>query len=205
MTRPYDQMFNWPNVITLARISVVPLLVVFFYLPVTWSHFAAATVFALASITDWLDGYLARYLKQSTKLGAFLDPVADKLMVSIALVLLVAEPTFQYVSTKSTAVSIPTPLITIPAGIIVAREIIVSALREWMAEIGKRASVAVSSLGKVKTTVQMLALVILLYCDNNTSGIIVFAGYVLLYIAAVLTIWSMCIYLKAAWSQLIAD
>jgi CDP-diacylglycerol---glycerol-3-phosphate 3-phosphatidyltransferase len=202
--RPYDQMFNWPNVLTLARISVIPLLVIVFYLPVSWSHVAAAAIFAVASITDWLDGYLARYLKQSTKLGAFLDPVADKLMVSTALVLLVAEPTFQYVSTPSTALSIPTPLITIPAAIIVSREIIVSALREWMAEIGKRASVAVSSLGKVKTAVQMVALVILLYCDNSTSGIIVFTGYVFLYVAAVLTIWSMLIYLKAAWSQLIA-
>lgn len=205
MTRPYEHMFNWPNVITLTRISVIPLLVLVFYLPVTWSHLAAAIIFTLASITDWLDGYLARYLKQSTKLGAFLDPVADKLMVSVTLVLLVAEPTFQYVSTKSTAVSIPTPLITIPAAIIVARELVVSALREWMAEIGKRASVAVSSLGKVKTTVQMFALAILLYCDNSTTGIIVFTGYVLLYIAAVLTIWSMLIYLKAAWSQLTAD
>jgi CDP-diacylglycerol--glycerol-3-phosphate 3-phosphatidyltransferase len=125
-------------------------------------------------------------------------------MVSVTLVLLVAEPTFQYVSTKSTAVSIPTPLITIPAAIIVARELVVSALREWMAEIGKRASVAVSSLGKVKTTIQMCALAILLYCDNSTSGMIVFTGYVLLYIAAVLTIWSMLMYLKAAWSQLIS-
>ena len=100
-------------------------------------------------------------------LGAFLDPVADKLMVSIALVLIVAEPTFQYVSVTSAIVSIPTVVITIPAAIIVAREIIVSALREWMAEIGKRTSVAVSSLGKVKTAVQMLALIVLLYCDNS--------------------------------------
>lgn len=205
MTRPYDQMFNWPNLITLTRISMIPLLVVFFYLPVKWAHTAAAIIFAIASMSDWLDGYVARYLKQSTKLGAFLDPVADKLMVSVVLVLLVAEPTFQYVSTKSTALSIPTPLITIPAAIIVARELIVSALREWMAEIGKRASVAVSSLGKVKTTVQMLALVILLYCDDTTSGLIVFVGYVLLYIAAVLTIWSMLIYLKAARTQLISS
>lgn len=204
MTRPYDQMFNWPNLITLARISVIPLLVIVFYLPVKWAHLGAAFIFAIASVTDWLDGYLARYLKQSTKLGAFLDPVADKLMVSVALVLLVAEPTFQYVSTKSTALSIPTPLITIPAAIIVARELIVSALREWMAEIGKRTKVAVSRLGKVKTTIQMAALVILLYCDDNTSGLIVFTGYVLLYIAVVLTIWSMLIYLKAAWSQLIS-
>lgn len=202
MTRLYDQMFNWPNVLTLIRISVIPLLVVFFYLPVPWAHLAAAMIFAIACLTDWLDGYLARYLKQSTKLGAFLDPVADKLMVSIALVLIVAEPTFQFVSVPSTVVSVPTPIITIPAAIIVAREIIVSALREWMAEVGKRSSVAVSGLGKFKTAVQMFALLVLLYCDNTTNAALVFTGYVLLYIAAVLTIWSMLIYLKAALTQL---
>lgn len=197
--RHYEQMFNWPNVLTLIRISVIPLLVIFFYLPVSWGHAAAMVIFVFASITDWLDGYLARYLKQTTKLGAFLDPVADKLMVSVALVLIVAEPTFQFVDVTSAVVSIPTFVITIPAAIIVAREMIVSALREWMAEIGKRASVAVSGLGKVKTTVQMLALIVLLYCDNTTSAPIVITGYTLLYVAAVLTIWSMLIYLKAAW------
>lgn len=197
--RHYEQMFNWPNVLTLVRISVIPLLVVFFYLPVSWGHAVAMMIFVFASITDWLDGYLARYLKQTTKLGAFLDPVADKLMVSVALVLIVAEPTFQFVDVTSAVVSIPTFVITIPAAIIVAREMIVSALREWMAEIGKRASVAVSGLGKVKTTVQMLALIVLLYCDNTTSAPIVITGYTLLYVAAVLTIWSMFIYLKAAW------
>ncbi|TAK77120.1 MAG: CDP-diacylglycerol--glycerol-3-phosphate 3-phosphatidyltransferase [Gammaproteobacteria bacterium] len=203
--RPYDQLFNWPNLLTLIRISVIPLLVVFFYLPFWWAHLAAAIIFAIASITDWLDGYLARYLKQSTKLGAFLDPVADKLMVSIALVLIVAEQTFQFVSVPTAVITIPAAAITIPAAVIVAREIIVSALREWMAEIGKRASVAVSSLGKIKTTIQMLALVILLYCDNTSKAILVFAGYFLLYVAAVLTIWSMLAYLKVAWTQLTAD
>lgn len=202
MTRPYEQMLNWPNVLTLVRIIVIPLLVVVFYLPVWWSHLGASIIFAIASVTDWLDGYLARYLKQSTKLGAFLDPVADKLMVSIALVLIVAEPTFQYVSVTSSVVSIPSFLMTIPAAIIVAREIIVSALREWMAELGKRKSVAVSSLGKLKTTVQMLALTVLLYCDNSTKAPIVFIGYTLLYVAALLTIWSMFFYLKSAWKQL---
>lgn len=202
MTRLSEQMFNWPNVLTLVRISVIPLLVIFYYLPVWWAHLAAAIIFAIASITDWLDGYLARYLKQSTKLGAFLDPVADKLMVSIALVLIVAEPTFQFLSITSAVVSVPTFVITIPAAIIVAREIIVSALREWMAEIGKRTSVAVSSLGKVKTAVQMLALIGLLYCDSATNAAWVLTSYVLLYLSAILTIWSMLIYLKAAWVQL---
>ncbi len=205
MMRPYNQIFNWPNLLTSIRISVVPLLVVFFYLPVWWAHLAAAIIFAIASITDWLDGYLARYLKQSTKLGAFLDPVADKLMVSIALVLIVAEQTFQFVSVPSAVITIPAAVITIPAAVIVAREIIVSALREWMAEIGKRASIAVSSLGKIKTAIQMLALVILLYCDNTSKAALVFAGYLLLYVAAVLTIWSMFAYLKVAWSQLISE
>lgn len=205
MTKPYDQMLNWPNLLTTARILMVPLLVVFFYLPVSWSHFAAAFIFAMASLTDWLDGYLARYLKQSTKLGAFLDPVADKLMVSIALVLIVAEHTFQFVNVKSGTVSIPTPIITIPAAIIVARELIVSALREWMAEVGKRAKVAVSSIGKIKTMLQMIAVIILLYCVNTTNPYLILLGYVLLYSAAVLTIWSMLLYLKAAWTQLMME
>lgn len=205
MMRPYDQMFNWPNILTLIRISVIPLLVLFYYLPVTWAHMAAAIIFTIASITDWLDGYLARYLKQSTKIGEFLDPVADKLMVSISLVLIVAEPTFQFVSFSTSVISIPTAYITVPAAIIVAREIIVSALREWMAEIGERASVAVSHLGKIKTTVQMLALIVLLYCDNTTHALFILLGYVLLYMAAVLTIWSMLIYLKGSWIQLISS
>ncbi len=205
MTRHYDQLFYWPNVLTLVRILVIPLLVVFFYLPVSWSHLAAAIIFAIACATDWLDGYLARYLQQSTRLGAFLDPVADKLMVSTALILIVAEPTFRYVSTTSALVSIPALLLTIPAAIIVAREIIVSALRELMAELGKRASVAVSNLGKVKTTFQMLALLILIYCDSASNFWLVFCGYVTLYVAAFLTIWSMLLYLKAAWKQIMVD
>jgi CDP-diacylglycerol--glycerol-3-phosphate 3-phosphatidyltransferase len=204
MIRPYDQLFNWPNLLTLARILVIPLLVIFFYLPVTWSHLAASIIFALASITDWLDGYLARYLKQSTKLGAFLDPVADKLMVSIALVLIVAESNFQTVHLNAGVVYIPSIFITLPAAIIVSREIIVSALREWMAEVGKRTSVAVSTIGKIKTAVQMLALIVLLYCDNSTSITLIIAGYILLYAAAFLTIWSMLGYLKAASSHLLS-
>lgn len=196
--RTYDQIFNWPNVLTLVRISVIPLMVFFFYLPLPWAHTAAAIIFAVAAVTDWLDGYLARYLKQSTKFGAFLDPVADKLMVSIALVLIVAEPAFQFDNVTSA-------FITVPAAIIVAREIIVSALREWMAEVGKRASVAVSSIGKFKTAVQMVALVVLLYCTRSTHYALILLGYLLLYIAAVLTIWSMLVYLKAAWSKLIEE
>ncbi len=202
MTRPYDQIFNWPNLLTLVRILVIPLLVIFFYLPVWWAHLAASIFFTIAAVTDWLDGYLARYLKQSTNFGAFMDPVADKLMVSIALVLIVAEPTYHQVPILSSTIALPAFFITIPAAIIVAREIIVSALREWMAEIGKRSRVAVSSLAKIKTAVQMIALIVLLYCNRTTSLWLIFIGCVLLYTAAVLTIWSMCIYLKAVWKEL---
>lgn len=204
MKEPYNQIVNLPNVLTMMRIMVIPLLVLFYYLPVSWAHFAAAVIFAIASITDWLDGYLARYLRQSTKLGAFLDPVADKLMVSIALVLIVAQPTFQFVNVQTAVMRIHPAFITIPAAIIVGREIIVSALREWMAEVGKRTSVSVTNFAKVKTTVQMLALVALLYCNKHTNSGFVFFAYVLLYLAALLTIWSMLVYLKAAWIQLLS-
>lgn len=198
-------MKNLPNAITLMRILVIPIFVLVFYLPFSWSHFAAAVIFAAASITDWLDGYLARSLKLSSRLGAFLDPVADKLMVSIALVMIVGEFQFQFVSVPNTVVSIPAAVLAIPAAIIVSREIVVSSLREWMAELGKRTSVAVSWLGKVKTTVQMVALTVLLYCGPATHAVIIFLGYLLLYIAAILTLWSMFIYLKAAWPELIAS
>jgi len=198
-------MLNLPNILTLFRIIVIPFFVMFFYLPYTWGHVAAAIIFALASITDWLDGYLARSLQQATKLGAFLDPVADKLMVSIALVLIVGEPQFQYITLSSGVYSVPIAVITIPAAIIVSREIIVSALREWMAELGKRTSIAVSHLGKVKTSAQMIAIFILLYCNPRTNAFLAISGYILLYIAAALTIWSMVLYLKAAWPELKAN
>jgi len=199
MTRRSENvLWNWPNVLTFGRIIAIPLLVIFFYLPYHWAHMAATVIFMIAAFTDWLDGYLARYLQQSTRLGAFLDPVADKLMVSIALMLIVAEQTFKYVSVPDKILTVPTAVVTIPAMVIVAREIIVSALREWMAEIGKRASVSVSSLGKIKTAVQMMAIVILLYCDNTTNATIIFTGLGLLYLSAMLTIWSMMIYLQAA-------
>ncbi len=194
-------MNTLPNILTCIRIAVIPFLVLVFYLPVAWGHFAASIIFTLAAITDWLDGYLARSLKQSTKLGAFLDPVADKLMVSIALVLIVGEPQFHFISLADGVYPIPIAIITIPAAIIVSREIIVSALREWMAEIGKRTSIAVSHVGKIKTTVQMIALIILLYCNPKTNAYIAIIGYILLYVAAVLTLWSMMIYLKAAWPE----
>ncbi|HEX2548361.1 MAG TPA: CDP-diacylglycerol--glycerol-3-phosphate 3-phosphatidyltransferase, partial [Gammaproteobacteria bacterium] len=177
------KMNNLPNILTFLRIIVIPFFVLIFYLPVPWAHTAAAIIFTLAAITDWLDGYLARSLKQSTQLGAFLDPVADKLMVSIALVLIVGEPQFQFIMLGAKIYPIPIAMMTIPAAIIVSREIVVSALREWMAELGKRTSIAVSHLGKIKTTVQMIALIILLYCNPKTNAILAIIGYILLYVA----------------------
>ena len=179
-----------PNVLTSMRIVMIPVLVVLFYfLDVEWRYIAAAVVFTIASITDWLDGYLARKLEQTTAFGAFLDPVADKLIVAVALVLLV--------EIHASAV------LAIPAIVIVSREIVVSALREWMAKYSSMRSVAVSLLGKVKTGFQMTAIVILLGCGpagfDNPAVIL---GYILLYAAAILTIWSMCEYLKIAWPDL---
>jgi CDP-diacylglycerol--glycerol-3-phosphate 3-phosphatidyltransferase len=145
-------------------------------------------VFVLAAVTDWLDGYLARRLDQSTSFGAFLDPVADKLMVVIAIVLLVTEQ--------------QTAWFTIPALVVVGREILVSALREWMAEIGKRTSVAVSWVGKVKTFVQMLAIITLLAVDPGKGGPWLALGYILFYAAAALTLWSAVLYVRAAWGDL---
>jgi CDP-diacylglycerol--glycerol-3-phosphate 3-phosphatidyltransferase len=194
-------MLNLPNILTLVRILVIPFFVLAFYLPIAWAHLIAAVIFSLACITDWLDGYLARSLKLSTRFGAFLDPVADKMMVSIALVMIVAERQFQYIGITSLGVIVPSYIVTIPAAIIVSREIVVSSLREWMAEIGKHTSVVVSGLGKIKTTVQMIALIVLIYCDPNTKAWIVVMGIFLLYIAAILTVWSMMIYLKAAWPE----
>lgn len=182
---------NIPNLITFLRILLIPIFVLAFYLPFANNHIVSAVIFTLAALTDWLDGYLARTLSQTSKLGAFLDPVADKLIVAVALVLLVGEKGFPYIA--------------IPAAIIVSREIVVSALREWMAEIGSRASVAVSWLGKIKTTLQMFAVVLLLaYKPGSDFVLLGFFGYILLYVAAVLTLWSMVIYLKAAWHDLSA-
>ena len=138
---------NLPNIITLFRVFLIPVIVIVFYLPYSWAYIASALIFALAGVTDWFDGYLARRLDQSTPFGAFLDPVADKLMVVIALVLLVEH--------------IADPVFTIPAIVIIGREILISALREWMAELGKRTSVAVSNIGKFKTALQMLAIFVL--------------------------------------------
>ncbi|MEZ5572309.1 MAG: CDP-diacylglycerol--glycerol-3-phosphate 3-phosphatidyltransferase [Halioglobus sp.] len=177
---------NIPNILTIIRILLIPVLVVVFYLPFKNHLLAAAVIFGLAAITDWFDGYLARRLGQMTAFGAFLDPVADKLMVAIALVLLVERH--------------DTLLFTLAACVIIGREIVVSALREWMAELGERTSVAVSYVGKVKTVFQMLAITGLLAIDPVADeGWLLALCYLVLYISAVLTLWSMSIYLKAAW------
>jgi len=177
-----------PNILTLLRIMLIPVLVVVFYLPGWWMPLLCAAIFGLAAVTDWLDGYLARRLKQQSVFGAFLDPVADKLMVAVALVLLVE--------------SNHNLLFTIPVAVIIGREIAISALREWMSEIGERATVAVSIIGKVKTTAQMVAILLLLYGAPVGGFPTHQVGVVLLYVAAVLTLWSMLIYIRAAWPVL---
>lgn len=187
-------MLNIPTILTLFRILLLPFFVVAFYTPTPSAKLIAALIFILAAITDLLDGYLARKLNQTSRFGAFLDPVADKLMVATALILISNEH--------------PGILITLPTIIIIGREITISALREWMAEIGESASVAVSMVGKVKTTIQMIALTLLIYQMDIQifPSIQAFptqlVGIILLYISAILTIWSMFIYLHAAWPSL---
>lgn len=184
-------MWNIPNTLTLLRIVLIPIFVLIFYLPFSWARIVCALVFALAAVTDWFDGYLARRWSQTSPFGAFLDPVADKLMVAVALLLLVQ--------------SEPTPALAIPAAVIIGREITISALREWMAELGARAQVAVSMLGKIKTTLQMIAILLLIY-ERPLYGLPIYTlGFLLLYVAAILTLWSMVMYLRAAWPSLMGN
>ncbi|CAB1275969.1 CDP-diacylglycerol--glycerol-3-phosphate 3-phosphatidyltransferase [Candidatus Nitrosacidococcus tergens] len=180
-------IYTIPNVITILRLIAIPALVVIFYLPDTREICAALFIFA--AITDWLDGYLARKWQQTSSFGAFLDPVADKLIVVVSLILLLQ--------------SYPSTLMAISVMIIVGREILVSALREWMAGIGMRDTVAVSKLGKFKTTFQMVAISLLLYRNSVGSISVWDIGLMLLYIAAILTLGSMLIYLNAAWTALV--
>ncbi|BBL34021.1 CDP-diacylglycerol--glycerol-3-phosphate [Nitrosomonas stercoris] len=181
-------LINLPNSLTWLRIMAIPLFVGIFYLPTEWmsvttQNLVATIIFAVAAITDWLDGYLARALNQTSAFGAFLDPVADKLMVTAALIVLV------YLGRVDMSIAL----------IIIGREITISALREWMAKIGRSKSVAVSLLGKFKTAAQMIAIPLLLYHDKvNDSFEPQVIGTWLIYIAAVLTLWSMAYYLKAA-------
>lgn len=180
---------NLPNLLTLLRILLLPALVVVFYLPFEWSRPACGWIFLLGALTDIFDGFLARRLQQVSAFGRFLDPVADKLQVALALILLVdADPVFY---------------VTLPAIIIIGREITISALREWMAEIGSRTQVAVSDLGKIKTVVQMTALTLMLYNDDLFGVVRTYPiGLGCLWAATVLTAWSLWQYLQAAWPSL---
>lgn len=182
---------NLPTLLTLLRIALIPVFVGVFFLPVRGANVLCAALFGLAALTDWLDGHLARRFDQTSAFGAFLDPVADKLMVAAALVLLVQ--------------AIPTPVMAVAAAIIIGREIAISALREWMAQIGDHGRVAVSMVGKFKTTAQMIAVLLLLYRDPVGGFPTLEVGLGLLLVAAALTLWSMLHYLLAAWPVLRQD
>jgi len=181
---------NIPNLLTWARILLIPLFVGVFYAPQWLSppeqNLAATVIFVIAAVTDWLDGWIARKLGQTSAFGAFLDPVADKLMVAAALLVLV-----QLERTDA-----------IIAFIIIGREIAISALREWMAKIGAARSIAVSFVGKIKTTVQMIAIPLLLYQDAIYGISMLWLGSWLILAAAVMTLWSMAYYLKMAWPEI---
>lgn len=185
-------VWNTPNLLTLLRILLIPVFIAAYYLPYPWAPLLTTGLFVLAALTDWLDGYLARRLNQSSAFGAFLDPVADKLMVLAALVLLTSDPRIQ------SQVQDPR-VFAVVVLIIIGREITVSALREWMAELGNRSSVAVSIVGKLKTIAQMTAIPFMLYREPLWGVPVVTLGEILLYGAAALTLWSMVVYLRAAW------
>lgn len=177
-------MFNLPTCLTLFRIVLIPVLVAVFYFPWKGVHIICAFLFSIAALTDWLDGYLARKLDLTTPFGAFLDPVADKLMVSVTLVLIVQAD--------------PSPWIAISSAIIIGREITIASLREWMAEIGERKEIAVSTLGKWKTTLQMISIIVLLLAMDVWHDFLQQLGQLLLIVSAILTLWSMVHYLRAA-------
>ena len=178
-----------PNLLTSLRIFLIPVLVLCFYLlPLDLRYLASAFIFSIASLTDWLDGYLARRMGQMTPFGAFLDPVADKLLVAVALILLVEAHA--------------SALLAIPALVIVGREIVVSAIREWMSTHSDRSGVRVSMVAKVKTGFQMTAIIVLLAQGPDLTAALVILGYLLLYSAAGLTLWSMWQYLLIAWPDL---
>ena len=181
-----------PNVLTLLRLAVIPLVIGMFYLPGGWqyAHQAASILFAIAAITDWFDGWLARQLGQTSKFGAFLDPVADKLLVAVSLVMLLHDA---HASGSRAGV------LTLLVAVIIGREITISALREWMAELGARTSVAVGTVGKIKTGFQMTAIGMMLWREDTFGLPIYDLGFGLLFVAAVLTVYSMVVYLRAAW------
>jgi CDP-diacylglycerol--glycerol-3-phosphate 3-phosphatidyltransferase len=180
---------NLPTKLTLLRIVMIPVFILLFYIPLFGlNNYLLTGLFILAGLTDWFDGYLARRLELQSEFGAFLDPVADKLMVSMILVLLVSAH--------------PGWLLALPATIIIGRELTISAVREWMANVGERTKVAVSIIGKFKTTAQMIAIGFLLFEEPIGDFPTLHIGYGLLYLAALLTLWSMFLYLQAAWPSL---
>ncbi|MFC5741240.1 CDP-diacylglycerol--glycerol-3-phosphate 3-phosphatidyltransferase [Dyella tabacisoli] len=183
---------NLPTWLTIFRVALLPVMVVVYYLPFHGHNITAAIVFVLAAITDWFDGYLARRLNLTSAFGAFLDPVADKLMVAVTLFLLV----------ESHRGGWPGIVMAVTAAVIVGREISISALREWMANIGMRATIKVAFIGKLKTVMQMIALVVLIVQHDAEALRLYHVGEVLLVIAGVLTIWSGLHYLRAAWPML---
>ena len=186
--RPRTRVLTIPNILTAVRILLIPIIIGTFYFPLGWGNIIACVLFAIAGITDSLDGFIARKLGQSSKLGEFLDPVADKLIVATALVLIVSREHVWYV--------------TLTAAVIIGREIAISALREWMAEIGARRKVAVSKLGKFKTIAQIVGLSMMLFYQDLWGIPIYWIGLGMTILAAILTLWSMVLYLKAAWPDL---
>ncbi|MCC5861731.1 MAG: CDP-diacylglycerol--glycerol-3-phosphate 3-phosphatidyltransferase [Gammaproteobacteria bacterium] len=181
---------NLPTLLTWLRIVTIPLVALAFFLPLEWARPLSTLFFTIAAVTDAFDGWLARRWNQTTAFGAFLDPVADKLLVAVSLVLLVQDGN--------------SILVTMMAAVIIGREITVSALREWMAQVGARARVAVSPIGKSKTIVQMVGIGMMLF-HIPLLGIPVYEiGLVLLFVASVVTLWSMADYLRAAWPELTA-
>ncbi len=184
-------MLNLPNILSLLRIALIPVLIGIFLLPYASAPIWATVVFAIASLTDWLDGYLARKWNQTSPFGAFIDPVADKLIVTVALVLVLYKT--------------PEWFVLIPVVIIIGREITISALREWMAELGQRNAIKVSNMGKLKTVFQMVSIGCLIFYNSLFRLPIFDIGIALLYIAAALTLSSMYNYIKAAWPMMTSD
>ena len=177
---------NWPNFTSFVRIGLIPVVIALYYSGIAYAHLFAAILFGIASFTDWLDGYLARKFNQTSEFGAFLDPVADKLLIVVVLLVLVTVY----------------PAILLATIIIIARELLISALREWMAIRGKHDTVKVAFSGKLKTTVQLIAISLLLLCTPTTPEWIWQTGYILIYLAALLSLYSMFHYFKNAWGTL---
>ncbi|MGH8286811.1 MAG: CDP-diacylglycerol--glycerol-3-phosphate 3-phosphatidyltransferase [Steroidobacteraceae bacterium] len=199
LKRTPSMLWTLPNILTWLRIAAIPLIVVLFYLPYHWADPAAGLLVAAAGITDSLDGYFARRFGQTSRLGAFLDPVADKLIVAVALVLIVTRGAPALFGFSAATVDV---ILVLSAMVIIGREIAISALREWMAEIGQRKKVAVSQLGKHKTILQIVGLSLLLY-RWDLFGLSTYAlGIAFTVIAAALTLFSMFVYLRAAWPEL---